>query len=286
VADHVFADAAKAGVLVRLFPGVYAAAHLADDIRVRRRAALLYLPDTALSHVDALAVSGLLSAVPDGDADIHLTGSWTRPAVRASGVRLHRRIGFVADLPFAVVRDGLRVVRMEQAIVESWPLLPEIDRRVPAIVAVRDRLTLPGRLLATLAANRGTTGSAEMRHLFGLLAEGCHSQLEIWGHQNVFTHPSLPASRGQVQIRLGSKTVYLDRAFDAEMVDAELDGAAYHGNEGQRERDLQRDIALARLGWQTVRFSHQRLFGDPDGVRAELLDILATRRRQLGVRGA
>jgi len=31
-----------------------------------------------------------------------------------------------------------------------------------------------------------------------------------------------------------------------------------------------------------VRFSHQRLFSDPEGVRRELLSILAARRAQLG----
>jgi very-short-patch-repair endonuclease len=63
----------------------------------------------------------------------------------------------------------------------------------------------------------------------------------------------------------------------------ELDGAAYHGEPGQRERDIRRDAAVATFGIQTVRFSHPRIFGDPDGVRAEVLAILAVRRRQLGL---
>lgn len=65
------------------------------------------------------------------------------------------------------------------------------------------------------------------------------------------------------------------------MVNVELDGAAYHGAPGQRERDLRRDTALAALGYLTVRFSHLRLHADPDGVIAELLAILAMRRAQL-----
>jgi very-short-patch-repair endonuclease len=62
-----------------------------------------------------------------------------------------------------------------------------------------------------------------------------------------------------------------------------MDGAAFHGSPGQRERDIRRDAALAVMGIQVVRFSHQRLFGDPDGCRRELLAILAARRRQLGL---
>jgi very-short-patch-repair endonuclease len=73
----------------------------------------------------------------------------------------------------------------------------------------------------------------------------------------------------------------LDRAFLAEMVAVELDGAAYHGAPGQRERDLRRDSALARLGWLTVRFSHLRLHREPGHVIDELVEILEHRRSQL-----
>ena len=80
--------------------------------------------------------------------------------------------------------------------------------------------------------------------------------------------------------------IYLDRLYDGAMVNVELDGAAYHGEPGQRERDLRRDAALAALGFVTVRFSHLRLHADPDGVRAQLVEVLAVRRRQLGVSAA
>ena len=92
----------------------------------------------------------------------------------------------------------------------------------------------------------------------------------------------MPASTCQVPVKLPFGTVYLDRYFDRERLAVELDGAAFHGSPGQRERDIRRDAALAALGIQVVRFSHQRLFNDPDGVRAELLRILSARRYQLG----
>jgi very-short-patch-repair endonuclease len=70
------------------------------------------------------------------------------------------------------------------------------------------------------------------------------------------------------------------------MLAVEMDGAAYHGEPGQRERDIRRDAGVAARGIQTIRFSHLRLFNDPDGVRAETLDILEARRRQLRRRPA
>jgi len=54
-----------------------------------------------------------------------------------------------------------------------------------------------------------------------------------------------------------------------------------HGSPGQRERDIRRDSALARLGWITVRLSHPRLHTDAYGVIDELNEILRRRREQL-----
>jgi hypothetical protein len=172
---------------------------------------------------------------------------------------------------------------VEQAIVESWNLLPPVDQRVPAIVALRERRTTGKRLGIVLDEQPRVAGAAEMRHVFALGAAGCHSPLEMWGHEHVFSDPRLPPSRCQVPIELPGGRIYLDRLFEEELVNAELDGAAYHGEPGQRERDLRRDAALAALGYLVVRFSHLRLHGDPAGVIAELLSILAMRRAQLGL---
>jgi len=178
------------------------------------------------------------------------------------------------------------VVRLEQAIVESWSLLPEVDRRVPAIVALRERRTTGARLLACLTANGRCSGAAQMKQVFSLVAGGLHSPLEVWGHEHVFSDPRLPVARCQVPVDLPTGRIYLDRLYDGAMVNVELDGAAYHGEPGQRERDLRRDAALAALGFVTVRFSHVRLHTDPDGVRVQLVEVLAVRRRQLGVSAA
>lgn len=286
---HVVADAVSDGALVRMFPRVYAVPEDVERADVRRTGALLCIPDAALSHVDALAVWNLPSepVASAGAGAIHLTCPGRRSDVDIEGLRVHRRLSFRPDPPSIVVRRGLRVVRIEQAIVESWPMLRPLGRRAPAIVAVREGRTTGARLLATLEQQARTSGAAEMRQLFRLLQLGIRSELEAWGHARVFCDPRLPRSRAQVPVKLVSgRTVYLDRLFDEEMVNVELDGAAYHGAPGQRERDLRRDSALAALGFVTVRLTHPRLHADPSAAIEELLLTLATRRRQLGVRGA
>ena len=274
--DHVLEDALRAGAIRRLLPGIYALPDCADDRTVRRRAALAYCPGAALSHTDGLDAWGIGNWL---DEAVHLTTAAEHHASRVPGLRLHRRQGFSCQPPDVVVRSGLRVVRLETAIIDSWSLLPQVDRRVPAIVAIRERKTTGTRLLA--ACERRRTPQ-EARRVFTLAAAGCHSPLEMWGHEKVFSDPSLPVSRCQVPIELPGGRIYLDRYIEEAMLGIELDGAAYHGAPGQRERDIARDARVATRGIQTVRYSHLRLFHDPAGVRRELLEIWRVRCRQLG----
>jgi len=69
--------------------------------------------------------------------------------------------------------------------------------------------------------------------------------------------------------------------YEAERLIVELDGRRFHASAGQWERDIARDLALAKIGWQTVRLSHRRLTSDVDGCRRDVLAVLATRRRAL-----
>jgi very-short-patch-repair endonuclease len=281
VAEHILDDAVADGALARIFPEVFCVPEQSDDREVRRHGALLYQPRGALSHLDALDLWGLLPNPAHLGMTLHVTTDRSISYSDWPGLELHRRRGFVRNGSDVVVRGGLSVVRLEQAVVESWAMLPPVDRRVPAIVALRERRTTGGRLLQALEHNGRTIGAAEMRRVFALAANGCHSPLEMWGHERIFSDSRLPPSRCQVPLRLSIGVIYLDRLYDEEQLNVELDGAAYHGAPGQRERDLRRDAALATLGIQTVRYSHPRLHGDPDGVRQQTLDILATRRRQL-----
>jgi very-short-patch-repair endonuclease len=274
---HVVDDAVRSGALQVAYPGVYCLPGSLEDVGIRRRAALAYCPGGALSHLDALDEWGLPTAA---DPRVHITVPATRGVGASAALVLHRRRGFRQEPPSVVVRNEMPLVRIEQAIVESWPLLPALDRRAPGIVAVRERRTTPQRLLGILDSQR-YVGASEQRKLFAQLAAGNHSELEIWGHAQVFSDRRLPASVAQYRIQVGGRIMYLDRAFVAEMVAVELDGAAYHGTRGQRERDTRRDALAAQVGWLTVRYTNRRLHEDVRGVVTELVAILRRRRSQL-----
>lgn len=275
VRRHVLDDALNDRLLRLVFPKVYVLADVHVDRQLMRRAALVYLPSAAVSHLDGLDVWRLCPAL---DPTIHLTASREHSAVFSPRITLHRRTGFRTEPPAVVERDGLRVVRLERALIDSWTLLPAAERRGPLITAIRDRRTTAERLTAALDETPRVRGAAEIRRLIAAVAGGCHSELELWGHDHVFSDRRLPPSCRQHAVRVASRTMYLDRYFPVERVAVELDGAAWHGEAAQRERDLRRDAALAAIGILVVRFSHRRLMSDPRAVVEELCAILASRR--------
>lgn len=275
VPAHVWSYALRAGQLVPRFPGVAVEPALADDPMTQRRAALTCAgAGAALSHTSALAAWGLPVAE---DHEVHVTTGPGR-RLRVPGIVAHRRVGFRAESPQVLVRDGLRVARLERSLFDAWPLAAGSRQRAPLLWAIGQRMTTPERVARELEHVPRAPGCDQLRQLLRKLTAGCRSELELYGYDHVFTCAGMPAFQRQVRVRLGDRSVYLDVYHPETRTNFELDGAAWHGSSGQRERDLRRDAALATLGILVVRFSHDRLVREPDRVRAEILAVLATRR--------
>lgn len=219
--------------------------------------------------------------VPPG-LPIHLTTARRQLATTPSLV-IHRRRGSQPRPPLVVQRQGVPTIRLENSHVDSWPLLEGPDRRAPLIFAVQRGLTTAVRIRDAAQPASRLAGRAVLMELLGLLAGGCHSELEIWGYRKVFDSPVLPPARRQLCVQLPGRRAYLDVAYERERVDIELDGSRYHFPTPARERDMRRDVALSTIGWLVLRSSHRRLHEDPDGVRREVCATLEVRRHQLGV---
>lgn len=295
---HVLEDMVSDGLLVRVFPSTYVTSDQRDSREVVARAALRYRDEAAarrgspwkhvaLSHLDGLAgwelPCPLLPVTGTSAVPVHVTEG-SGPAVQVPGIEVHRRRAYPSSSIWRLPSSGLHVVDPAQAIAESWPLLPSMDQRAPLIVGIRDKRVRVEQILEVLAASPNCPGAGELREMAGLIAGGLHSHLELWGHAHVFSDPRLRGARTQYPIRLrNGQQVYLDRYYEELLLNVELDGAAYHGLPGQRERDIKRDAALAALGILVVRFSHQRLHRETAAVIEELVEIIAVRCRQLAV---
>ncbi len=266
------------GRLVRLGPGVLATPAAAGRWHVRVAAALAGRRGAA-SHGTALALWELV-APPAGP--VHVTVEDSRSARGTAGVVLHRNSRALADRRRV---DGLPVTSVERSLVDAWGAAgppSRADVRAAAITAVRRRLCRPGDLGRELRSSTRLAGRAELAALVGLLADGCRSELEIWGCLQVLRAPGMPPFVQQVPVRVGAQVFVFDAAYEEAMLAVEMDGAAWHGSSSRREADIRRDSLVATLGGQTLRYSYRRLTTDPDGCRRDVLAVYRARRRLLG----
>lgn len=264
----------RRGRLRAVFPRAYARPWEVDDVDVRDRAAVTSVGgDAAICGVSALRRWRLPAPT---DARIHVIVSRTsRPRSRHPELVVHR-----TKLPTASsVLDGVRTQRPELAIAWAWVALRGSARRASAITAVREALVTPAQLAVVARRAIRMKGRQQLLELTDLLAAGCESELEIWGYIGVFDVAGLRHAVRQLSVRVGGRTYRLDMAYPDVRVAVELDGRTYHASPEQWERDIRRDLALATVGWQTIRLSHDRLTTDPAGCRRDVLRVLASRQR-------
>jgi very-short-patch-repair endonuclease len=274
VGRAVFDHEVRRGELTAIFPRVYCRSWLADDCAVQQIAAVRSCGALSLlSHITALARYGLAEAVPG--QPIHVTSNAPRhPRGVPDRLVVHRtRSALVRSLA-----TGLPTTGLAEALVQSWPLLRGAEQRAPLIRASRQRIILPIEVSAHLDLHPKLAGRSRLAELLRLLGKGCESELELWGYQAVFNRPEFRHARWQLPLSTRHGSFRVDLAFEAERLAVELDGRAYHAGREQWERDIRRDLALAMLGWQTIRLSHHRLTADVPGCRRDLAAVLRTRR--------
>jgi hypothetical protein len=272
---HTIGGWVSAGRLLRPYPGVLVLPDRSTEWRTRAIAAVLGTRGV-LSHTSALTVWRLAPAA----GTVHVSVPPSRRALRRPGLVVHR----VTDI--ATDRLGpYPVTDLSRALADAWGLATRSGRtrevelaRAAVITSVRKRRGSDVDLHRELKRNPTLAGAGSLRELLRLLADGCQSELEIWGVQHVLERPGMPPFVKQLRVRLPSGVVYLDAAVPALEVAVELDGAAFHGSAADRERDTRRDVALAALGWVVLRFSHRRLTTDPEGCRREILAVCAAHR--------
>jgi very-short-patch-repair endonuclease len=276
---HTIGRWVAAGRLIRPHPGVVVLPNRFEEWPTRALAAIL-ATGGMLSHVSALRVWRL---APD-EQSIHVSVPPGRRALRARTVTVHRAQQLTADRlgPFPVTL-------LPRTLADSWGLAMghrgtrrDIDVvRHAVIETLRDRRVTSAQLRAELERRPALPGRRQLIELLGLVDGGSHSELEIWGVQQVLRAPGMPRFEQQYRVILPSGTVLLDAAVPELKVAVEMDGAAFHGSAEDRERDTRRDVALAALGWVVLRFSYRRLTDDPAGCRREILRVCEARRALL-----
>lgn len=272
--------AVRRGELVRLLPCVYTWAGRESVPEIRFRGAIACVgPGAALSHTSAARRWDFpMPAVHDDR--VHVLTARNVNHRNAGFLVVHRPRGALPE-GLVVRRRDLPVVVAVQALIQSWSILDRDQRRALVIDTVRDGHVRARDILAATAEWSQLRGRRELRDVSHDLDAGAHSELEIYGLHRIFRTSRLPPPRHQWELLVNGRRRVLDVAWPDLKLAVELDGAAYHGSQVARERDVASDAALAALGWQVIRVTYRRLRENPDGVLDELVTIIAARRAQL-----
>ena len=254
----------------RLFPDVYAPAHLDDDLGLRSRAAgLLVVGRGAVAGWSAAELLGASSGPPGALPEVLLTTPRAR-SYRCAGLVVHRdRVG-----PGEVCRvDGIEVTTPERTAYDLARWAPTLIERVTAVDALAHRC---GVALADVTMLRhrylGSRGGPEIAEVLRLVDRRAESPMESRARMALVLG-GLPPPALQYPVDVRGRRYYLDLAYPDQRIAIEYDGAEHRSQERAR-RDLEREAALVAAGWRVLRFDAYVVFYEPwriaAAVRAEL----------------
>ena len=175
-----------------------------------------------------------------------------------------------------VVRN-IPVTSLSRTLADLAEILPEdrLERLLDHAGrhAAFDRRTLE----AVLDALPGRRGAPALRVLLGAPSPGLtRSELED-AFLALCCRAGLPASRLNARLWLGGRLVEVDVLFAGHRLIVELDGAATHDTTPAFHADRRRDAIAAAAGFQTLRYTWERVTADASAVTAELRAVMARR---------
>lgn len=244
------------------------------DLATLSRAAFLLLGESgALAGYSAAELLGAACAPRGAPAEVVSPGTGIRAR---AGLVVHRD---AVPRPEVWQAQGCRVT---SPVRTAWDLARRLDL-VDAVVAVdalcrRGRFP-PGELLAWRAARPRTRGAGRLPAVAALADPRAESPPES-RLRLLLVLGGLPAPEVQFRVRDAGGVVVAraDLAYPKVRLAIEYDGD--HHNT-RRTADNRRDIALAELGWETMRFTAADLCA-PARVLAAVARMLAARERMLG----
>ena len=257
------------GRLVRVHPGWVTLPQWAADWTVRAHAATGYTGGV-LSHSSALTVHGLIDR-PGFRLDVTVP---VHDRLRSSRrLRIHR-----SRRPCRLtMTGGLAATTVARALVDTWGDAHRGRQSQRYVSLARDCVLRATRERSVTAADVEAELPAVPRlpglsSLYALLADaraGSQSHLEIIGLR-ALRAAGLPPPQLQYEIALGYGALHVDAAWPEVKLAVEFDGATYHANRDDWQRDLRRDAALAALGWVVLRFSYVDMSERPAFCAAQI----------------
>jgi very-short-patch-repair endonuclease len=261
----------RSGRLHPVHRGVYLVGHSAPVSGARELAAVLACgPAAVVSHLSAAHLLKLLP-YPAKPRPVDVTVQ-SRERARRAGIRVH----CVESLDGRDTRtlQGIPITTPARTLLDLATALPPylLER---AIAEAEVRLLARRRdLVDQLDRNRGRPGTRALRSLLEL--EGGPAFTRSEAERRLLSLVRAAAlSLPQANARLG--TYEVDFLWSEQRLVVEVDGYAYHGNRAAFERDRERDVALAALGYTVMRVTWRQLVDAPEAIIARIAAALGAR---------
>lgn len=261
--------ALASGDLVRLLPGVYAAAAHAQSFHTRAEAALKWAgPGAVIGGLGALFMWRMLLEPPTS-VEVVVDHSFRRRAPEWLRVRRLTR-----QVPTRIV-DGLSVLSPAHAVVLGYARVPTRERAEVVYRGLRSGITTVTALSAALAGTARVSARRSLERRLVAVERGAESYLEERALLRIFNTDEFARLICQHDVVIEGALFRLDLYDDATRTAIELDGGEHHGRAAGRQRDVNRDAVLATIGVQTLRFTYRDVVERPEWcrevVRATLL---------------
>jgi very-short-patch-repair endonuclease len=274
--DRAIAD----GAAIRAAPGIFVGAARRDDLRSRISAASLWGGD-ASAVGGAAALSAHLGYARSVGTVTVVTGR-SRHAIAPTGVALRR---LVVEIRPVTIADA-RVVPAVDAAIQAWPELPRRDRVGATLELLRSTDLCGAAVLERLRAYPRVRGRRSLVALLEVASGGVTSYLEYRARTRVFAGPAFAALEWQAPVRVAGRRVVVDAIDRKTGVAIEFDGRAFHGDDGARRRDIERDALLAAAGCVVLRLTYEDVVGRPAWCRTQVGRAVAAREGKRGERRA
>ncbi|MEA2213729.1 MAG: hypothetical protein QOF83_3677 [Solirubrobacteraceae bacterium] len=263
VGERAVQRRAAAGLLRRLYPGVYTTAQGRLTLRGRWMAAVLACgPEALLSHRAAAALWDLQNTA-SGPIDV------TAPRRRLhSGIRSH-----VSSSPPRLIRatvDAIPVTSLERTVLDQATTLAE-QRLRTTLEQLQYRGLLHAGRFAEHAGHRGL--KPVMAVLSTLTDDAPWTQSEL---ERRFLELVRSAHLPDPQTNVIVAGLVVDFCWPEQRLIVEVDGYAWHNSRRSFEVDRQRDVKLTLAGYRVIRITYARIVHDAARLLAELRGLIGS----------
>jgi very-short-patch-repair endonuclease len=268
---------ARTNSLIRVYPGIYRMPGAPATWQQALWAAKKWAGDDCVfSHRSGLLLLGLAGAT-DRVVEMTVTRRIRSPSRR---LLLHytRRDPFVG----AIEINGLPVTSAGRAVLDSAAVARKWQVEAALDDALRRKLFTVDDMWRILARSggRGRKGSALLRALLEERSDGrarSHSLLEI-KLDGVLRNSAVPAYFRQFEVMTKSGVpADVDFAWPEAKLAVEVDGYRWHAGRRQWQSDLDRQNALAEVGWLVLRFTWYDVVSRPEYVVRTILEAYRQR---------